>query len=177
MVNNNLSKTLLLDVDGVVADCSSQVHRFAENLFLRRLPKPATWTSWEFSAALELTPHEAGQFYEQVKHSGVADHITFYPGAREIVHELCDAFDLVFVTSHWKQYPAWVPARERLLEEFKRPIIFTHEKWRVHGEYLCDDHPKNLEQGSFYPLLFDASHNKTSTLHRVYSLRELLEYK
>lgn len=170
-------KTLLLDVDGCIADCSSPVHSFAQNLLGRELPLPSTWAAWDHVEAMGLNPEEAELFHTSIKRSYVADFIDLYEGADASVRRLIEAFDLVFVTAQWRQYDAWVPARERLLEPFGRPVIFTHEKWRVQGQILCDDNPDNLVRGDFCPILFDATHNQSSEIQRIFSLDELLPLK
>jgi 5'(3')-deoxyribonucleotidase len=174
-----MKKVLLLDVDGVIADCSSPVHSFAENLLGRPLPDPASWTAWDHAEAMDLNKDEARAFHIGIRYSGIANEITFYPGAREIVHELARAFDLVFVTAEWKGMDSWVPARQRLLEPFSCDVIFTHAKHRVKGDILIDDRRENVEHedNKSRSFLFDRSYNRASTQKRIFSLKEILEHK
>lgn len=169
-------KRLLLDCDGVIADCSTPVHRFAQDLLKRELPHPETWTSWDHAEAMGLAFHEARKFHEHILTSDVCWDIALFPGADETIYKLMENFELVFVTSHWRRYPDWVPARERLLSDFNCPIVFTHDKHLVHGDLLVDDHPKNLLRTLAKPILFDATHNRGSEIYRIYSLEELLEH-
>lgn len=169
-------KTLLLDCDGVVLNCSAAVHSFAQTLLGRTLPDPDDWIAWEHADALGLTPAESALFHAEIVRSNVAQQIDFYPGAEEAVRELADVFDLVFVTAHWKGYPDWVPARDRILSRFNRPIVYTHDKQRVVGDILCDDKAATIEHGGPWEgILFSRPHNTTSTARaRVSSLPEIL---
>lgn len=170
-----MTKRLLLDCDGVICDCSTPVHRFAEKLLRRKLPLPSEWLDWEHSVAMRMTPDETRDFNHEIKKSDVAFEIQFLPGAEETVHKLIKKFEVVFVTAGWKYYPAWVPAREHLLEPFNCPVIFTHHKHMVMGDMLVDDKPANLLQTFAEPVLFDAPHNRaTDGMQRIFSLEEIL---
>lgn len=168
-------KRLLLDVDGVLADCSTPVHQFAQKLLRRPLPRPETWQHFAFDAAMSMTPEESRDFQTEILRSDVAWNVQFFPGAENLVWDLMEKFEVVFVTAGWKQMPAWVVAREQLLEQFRCPVIFTHDKHLVHGDLLVDDKPSNLMLTHAEAILFDAPYNQTHTLHRrIHSLKELL---
>lgn len=172
-----MTRTLLLDVDGVLADCSTTVHSFAQTLLGRKLPPPSSWTAWDHAEAMGLSEYEALQFERNIRQSNMAYDIPFYEGAEEVVHELKAAFDLVFVTAEWKHMAAWVPARQRLLAPFNCDVIYTHAKHRVKGEILVDDRIENVESNKERALLFDRGWNRASTHQRIFSLKEILEHK
>jgi 5'(3')-deoxyribonucleotidase len=168
-------KTLLLDVDGVIADCATAVHAFTENLVKRRLPPPSHWSTWIFEDSMGLSYDESELFKHKIKQSDVAQRIRLYPDALEQVFDLKNLYDVVFVTAHWDGYPAWVPARDELLAPFHRPIIHTHHKHCVQGDILLDDRASTLERGGpWKPLLFDRPWNQDSKVTRIRSLKELL---
>jgi 5'(3')-deoxyribonucleotidase len=169
-----MKKTLLLDCDGVICDCSAPIHRFAENLLGRPLPAPEDWKCWDHTKAMNMSAAEAQAFHRYIIHSGVAQQIELFPDALQQVCALTEKYDVVFVTSHWRYYPDWVPCRERLLDRFDLPIVFTHHKHLVHGHVLCDDNPENLTKFSGEVRLFDAPHNRSSGIKRILSLEELL---
>lgn len=172
-------KRLLLDVDGVIANCASPVHRFAQKLLRRPLPGPETWTSWDHDTAMGLTAEESRDFHREIKKSDVAFDIQFYENAEQTVEKLKQAFELVFVTAHWHYYPAWVPARDHLLEPFNVPVVYTHSKNLVFGDYLVDDRASTIEAGGpWRGLLFRRPWNSFSKYHDVvHSLEEVLELK
>lgn len=171
-------KTLLLDVDGVVADCATPVHNFAQRYIERDLPTPAEWRDFDFSISMGLSPVESALFRRNILNSDVAWQIDLYPGAARSVNKLCKAFEVVFVTSHWANYPAWVPARDELLARFGRPIVYTHDKWLVRGDYLVDDRPLTLSdtRGQWAPVRFVRPWNMNVLGLCVSTLDQLLQY-
>lgn len=171
-----MKKTLLLDCDGVLCDCATPVHRFAQKLLRRELPGPELWTAWDHSQAMGLTQLEAHDFHNEIKCSDVAFDIRFYEGAEELVHQLKQVFDVVFVTAPWKWYVSWVPARDHLLEPLGCPIIYTHEKYRVLGDFLIDDRASTIEKGGpWRGILYRRPWNSTSKYEDVIeNLEEVL---
>ncbi len=175
---------LLLDVDGVIADCSSAVHAFAENLFKRQLPHPDGWHCWDHPEAMGLTRDEAILFNEVALVSKFPQEIALYPGARESVLGLLEHFSIVFVTSRWFGNQYWVPARDQLLQQFACPVIYTDPRYpgsksHLTGLILLDDRAATIEGGGNWTgVLLDRSYNKESkTEYRVKNLWELIGLK
>jgi 5'(3')-deoxyribonucleotidase len=163
-------RTVLLDVDGVLANTGAAIHAYAERWFGRSFPKPETWQSYSFFQALGLTDLEAQAFDNMLR---VTDEIgwtiTPYPGACAFVETLAAHRDVVFVTAPWGGLKHWVVARDSFLRNhFGRyvDVIYTGAKHRVHGDALLDDHPETiLKQPATASLLsrgvlFDRPYNR-----------------
>lgn len=171
-----MKKVLLCDVDGVIADCATQIHAFAEELFERQFPTPDKWYDWNHEDALGLTPEEAGYFHRCALVSDFPHYIKLYPGAAELVHELKEAYDVVFLTAPWRGNSSWVVARENLLQQFDCDIVFTSAKHRVPGDILCDDKQLTIERGGpWRGLLYTRPWNLKSNMPRISCLSELLK--
>lgn len=172
-------KTVLLDVDGVIADCMTPVHRAAEGILGRPLPRPDQWEHFEFKDALQLDSREDELLHQALlSDDRVGREILLYPGAYKFVKTLSRHADVVFVTSHWRRMPHWVPARDALLENCfpGLDIVYTHSKTRVLGDVLVDDKPKNILENRHRGLLFSRPWNRHAVgLKRVESYEQILE--
>lgn len=175
-----IKPVLLLDVDGVIADCSTAVHEFAERLLGRKLHHPDVWHAWEHPEALGLNEEETRLFQHCARASEFPYHIEIYPGADEAVFTLKEHFDVCFVTAAWRDNKHWVHARDALLEPFGCDVVYTHAKHRVAGNFFCDDKVENVLRGAHgtVNILFERSYNKHATgiTYRVKSLLELVDY-
>jgi 5'(3')-deoxyribonucleotidase len=85
------------------------------------------------------------------------------PGSQEVIKELNDVFDL-FVVSAAMEFPQSLTEKyEWLLEHFPfihwQQIIFCGSKRPVSGDFMIDDHLKNLKHFNGEKLLFTATHN------------------
>lgn len=171
-------KTLLLDVDGVIADCASAVHNWAGRRFGREFAPPASWETYDFATNLSLSSEEASEFYRKILNSKIPRSIHLYPDAEASVKALKQHFDVVFVTSHWRKMPDWVYYRDELLEPFDCDIVYTHNKSRVVGDILCDDKASILEAGGPWKgVLFNRPWNRHSVYDtRIDHLWELIGY-
>lgn len=174
------TKTLLLDVDGVVADCATQIHKFAQNLLGRQVPTPDAWEHYDFTQSLKLSEQEEEMFFAAAKHAYFPRLIELYPGAFTQVQALKRRYDIAFVTSPWSGNPIWQFARTCLLDEFELPVIHIDkdQKYRIRGDVLVDDRPETLERGggSWHGILFSQPWNRHSSYpHRISSLDELLD--
>jgi 5'(3')-deoxyribonucleotidase len=172
-------RTVLLDCDSVILDCSSAVHAAAEQILGCSIRHPSTWQHFEFDEAMSLTPQEAEYFYREIQlHPTLGYDIELYPGAKEFVLELSKTRDIVFVTAHWRGIEHWVTARDKLLHE-NFPgfdVVYTHAKYRVVGDVLLDDKPENIDMNPARGWLFDQPWNRTRRdLRRVCSYSEALE--
>lgn len=156
--------TVLLDVDDVLADCSPVVHKFAEELFDRILPGPATWFSYEFAEGMGLSKEEGELFEEMCKRASFPWRIDLNHGAKEFVEDLLDAdVDVCFVTKPWGGLACWVPAREQLLATHfpTLDVIYTGAKERVQGDVLLDDSPHNIRKNLARAVIFHRPWNST----------------
>jgi 5'(3')-deoxyribonucleotidase len=173
-------KTILIDVDGVLADCATPVHTAAERIVGRRLPTPDVWYHFSFGPSLGLTKQEDDYLHLTLrKEDNIGWKIDFYDGACEFVAKLGRDFDLAFVTTHWMGMGSWVPARDNLLRNYFPDIavVYCKEKWRVQGDWLIDDRAETIAENKERGILFSQPWNRKAdkTFLRARSYEEVLE--
>lgn len=172
-------RTVLLDVDGVIADCAAAVHRAAEQILERPVPGPHTWEHFDFHSAMSLGREDAARFRAGIqRHSTLGHDIELFPGAQEFVLKLAETRDVVFVTAHWRGLDHWVSARDKLLNDAFPgfDVVYTHAKHRVIGDSLLDDKPENIDANAARGWLFDQPWNRhRKDLWRVRNYAEALE--
>jgi 5'(3')-deoxyribonucleotidase len=174
-------KTILLDCDGVLADCATPIHRAAERALGRSLPTPKDWFDFEFHISMGLDDGERFRLYEHIHEEDcVGWHVAPYLGAVDFVEDLLVAgYDVAAVTAHWTLGGVlghWVPARCELIKEcfFDIPVVFTHHKARVRGDFLLDDgaHNASVERGILFDQPWNRNHDHP---RRARSYAEVLE--
>lgn len=141
--------TILVDVDGVIADIATPVYKLARKLTGRKLPKPETWNTYDFADALKLTRNEREYFAREVRRqNNLGWRVEFLPNAHNFLEHLAMGHEVVFVTAPWIGLEHWVEARMSLLETYlgrkKFSIVFTKDKHLVKGDWLIDDHYENI---------------------------------
>lgn len=175
---------ILLDVDGVIADCDTQVWKAAKRLFKRKFPPPASWRHYEFPQALGLSRNEGQFFMKQLeKEDRLGWSIGFYNGAQSFTEHLSmEGHEVVFCTAPWRGMCHWVEARYGLLEHFlgrqRYSIVFTHDKHLVDGDWLIDDKWENLaktpERGILFAHLRNEQHHQYAN-HVVRNYADILK--
>ena len=85
------------------------------------------------------------------------------PGAQEVIAELNETFEL-YIVSAAMEFPQSLGEKyEWLREHFPfiqwSQIIFCGSKKTISGDFMIDDHLKNLDNFSGEKLLFTATHN------------------
>ena len=162
-------KTLLLDVDGVIADVATPVYKVAESICARPLPPPDQWQHHVFHLAMDLSSTEFELFDRAMRFDDdIGWKIDLYPGAEDFVKEVSKSYDVCFVTAQWKRMNHWVVSRENLLSEYFPDIdvIFTHQKFRVRGDILVDDQPDHVVSVQSRGVLFDRPWNRNFKAER-----------
>lgn len=158
-----MMKTVLLDVDEVLVDCCTPVHKRAQRYFNRELPNPNVAETCEFTEALGLTAQDWKDFEWDLRRENILGYLVdWYPGAEDFVHELTKFCKVHFVTAHWKGLPCWVPARDALLGRAfpDLPVTYTHHKELVSGDFLLDDRPKNIIANKNRAIVWDRTWNR-----------------
>lgn len=139
-----MNDRILIDVDGVLADSTSQVlnaiHALTGLAFL-----PEHVTDWSYAEALGLTEEDERQAWELV---GEDLDFPLYPGAVEAVADLALIADVVFVTSPHPAIPGWVNARDAWLDKHfgDVPVVHTNHKYLIPGRVLIDDKLSNVTE-------------------------------
>lgn len=170
--------TIALDVDGVLVDCTVEIHNFAEHLLNRPLPRPDSWRHFDFSDAMQLNQAERMYFNAQIVKSSIPEKFAWYPGAVDFVSELAEHFDVYFLTAPWPGFPAWVPSREKTLKSAfpDVDIVFAHAKTRCRFDVLLDDKVENVVAAQHRGVLFSRPWNSSSTLpNRVATYEEFIK--
>lgn len=172
---------LLLDVDGVIADCETAIHDFAQDVLERDLPLPATWTDFAFEKSMGMSETETTLFYNKCRHEFDPRTIKLFPYAHDVIFDLKEIATVVFCTSPWEHMFEWMPVRAQLLAPFSCGVVHTHDKWLIGGDYLLDDKFETIQRGSSYwkGLLWDRPWNHKNTCpedaERVYTWDRVVE--
>jgi 5'(3')-deoxyribonucleotidase len=137
--------TILLDVDGVLADTHGAGARLLETI----APGAFDPRAWDFGTS-KLTQEERDAFWAGFGAPGFCAGLEPYPGAIDFVEHI--PHRVVFVTSPFNTSPTWMHERQEwLLHHFKnvlrgdcKNIVHANEKSHVFGHVLIDDKPSNV---------------------------------
>jgi len=169
-------RTVLLDVDGVIADFATPFHALAEEVLRRTLPPPAEWKYHHSETSMGLSEHETKSVLFAARDLHWAESIGLYPGAKKGVLKLLGMADIVFVTAPWEHHPTWCHARRKLLREHFPgvDVIHTAAKHRVKGDFLVEDNATCLIRGGPWTgLLYRRPWNESVTYNTVYDWEDV----
>lgn len=143
--------TILLDVDGVLADFVSAFLDVVREQ-LGRSYQPEDVTSFGIANSLRLSKEDFDRCALIVGEPGFCAGLGIYPGAIEGVAHLRSIAEVYIVTSPWNSNPTWTHDREAWLERhFGIPhsrVIHTSAKHLVRGDFLIDDKTETLQRWS-----------------------------
>ncbi len=147
-----MKPTLLIDVDGVLADFTTATLEVVHQLTGRRY-EASSVTTWEvFDSIPEAEAMSA--VYDVIKGEGGCMGIPVYPGAKEGISLIRKRVHLVAVTTPFIGSKTWVHERFKWLEEHfqirAKDVIFAKNKSRVHGDFFLDDKPEHVEDWISY---------------------------
>lgn len=136
--------TVLLDVDGVLADFSGELLRWVGPQYTR-----AQLTEWDLTKALGIENRQH-LFDEYASEPGFCESLPVLEGAQDFVEELRKVADVVIVTSPYSAARLWTFERLRWLERHfgisKYDVIFAKRKYLVKGDVMIDDGPHNIDE-------------------------------
>lgn len=164
-----MTRTILLDVDGVLADFVGAYLSLLE----RELGIVATReqvTDFDIGASLGLTSAQSSQMKRAIGScEGLARCLAVYPGAVFGLRELEKLGEVYIVTSPWNSNPTWTHDREHWLRaNFGIPhsrVIHTSAKYLVRGDVFIDDKTtavakwRNEHPGKL-PVVWSTPHNR-----------------
>lgn len=154
-------KRILIDMDDVLADASGRFVEYCVNRLGRSVTKDLLkGPNW--SAAVDI---HADTVKSWVHEPGFFRGMTVMPDAQEVVKKLMEQYE-VFIVSAAIEFPNSLKEKVEWLAEYFpfidwRYIVLCGHKWMIEGDYLIDDHEKNLSTFRGTPILFDAPHNQT----------------
>ena len=136
-----MKPTVLLDVDGILADFTTAALRVV-HAKTGRMYKPSDVKTWDLFDSIP-EPAAKAAVYAEMKEPGGCSSIPLYPEALEGIARLSQDAEIVIVTSPWKGSDTWAGERERWLEEHFGAhishVIHARQKERVHGDIFVDD--------------------------------------
>jgi 5'-nucleotidase len=177
LINNKYKKTLLLDMDDVTVDQSlTWVKRLYEKTGV--LYNRDEWAGWQLSNY--LPSDVVHMIFEEInKEPGFFRQLPAKEGAIEGIRQLCDYYDIVFVTAseHYAYEDKYYWIVENLPFLPKPNLILTHRKDLIMGDIFVDDGPHNLINSPVKTkVIFDGPWNRhLNQFPRVHHWNQLIE--
>jgi len=172
-----MTRRILLDVDGVLADFVTPAAKWARRNGHRNAYHD-NCTKWDVLESWGLQAFQP-QFDQFCSRKGFCKSLPVYPGAVEFVEQLRRLGEVIVVTSPLSCSPYWCHERTIWLAEHfgfrSKDVIFAKRKELVCGDVLIDDGPHNLETFANFRLLLDRPWNRESTPPRTLRRRNYQE--
>jgi 5'-nucleotidase len=152
-------KRLIVDMDDVLADATGQFIDFYEKEFGVRVSRE----SMNHKDEMERFPDNHEAVYNFTFRNGFFRTMTVNEHSQEVMKALNEKYE-VFIVSSAMEFPNSLSEKfEWLGEHFSflhwRQFVFCGRKTIVHGDYMIDDLPHNLETFNGEKILFSAPHN------------------
>jgi 5'-nucleotidase len=152
-------KRLIVDMDDVMADATGQLINFYEREFGVRVTRESLNHQDE---GIGFPGHKEVVMQFPFR-DGFFKNMEINPNCQEIVQELNKKYEL-FIVSAAMEFPQSLPEKLWWLKEHFpflgwKQFVFCGSKAVVHGDYMIDDLPHNLERFNGEKFLFTAPHN------------------
>jgi 5'(3')-deoxyribonucleotidase len=165
-------KRILIDMDEVIAEVYPKFLDIYEQEFGRRPEQAEFWGKKIYDMP------GAERIREYLHHPGFFADLPVIQDSQDVIRELMDNYE-VFINSAAMEFRHSLQEKYDWLQmhfpfiPFKN-VIFCGDKRALRGDYMIDDHTKNLRSFQGTPLLFTASHNAFETeFIRVNSWQEV----
>lgn len=150
-MDRNYEPRILIDVDGVLADFMGAVLSFVNTRHGTNFNHHDMYDDFR----VVIKEYHTQELENFIKSEGFCQMLKVLPGAIEGVQKLRDlGWDIMFVTSPYKDAPTWAYDRMKWLERYfgatREDVIFARNKKYVHGVTLIDDLPRNCIEWSRY---------------------------
>jgi 5'-nucleotidase len=168
-------KRILIDMDEVIADVYPKFLDIFEREFGRR-PAPD-----EFYGKKIYDLPDAARIRDYLHEPGFFRDLPLMPDCCEVIRELSEHYE-IFINSAAMEFRHSLSDKyDWLQEHFSfipwRNVIFCGDKRALKGDFMIDDHVKNLRHFQGTPLLFTASHNvHESDFVRLNNWQEVRRY-
>ncbi|HLO43501.1 MAG TPA: hypothetical protein VK175_04145 [Leadbetterella sp.] len=168
-------KTIIIDMDDVLADASARILEIFNELNNTNISKDF-FDNRDFYEFINSNGHKT--YRHRLFDPGFFGGLEVMPDAQEVVKELAAKHN-VYVVSAATEFPNSLKEKyDWMAEHFPfiswRNFMLCGDKSIVKGDIMIDDHEKNLKSFDGEKLLFDAMHNKLLTgYHRVHDWQEV----
>jgi len=150
-------KRILIDMDEVMADVIPKFEKIYEREMGRKISREEYWGRkiYESPEAKHLRDflHEKGFFAD----------LPVMPDCIDVIQELMERYEIFIVTSAMEFKYSFEDKYNWLQKNFPfihwRNFVFCGQKGMIKGDYMIDDHVRNIESFKGHGLLFTASHN------------------
>lgn len=172
-----MQKRLIVDMDDVLADATGQLIDLYEKEFGVRVSRESMNNKEE----REKFPDHHEAVYRFVFRKDFFRTMPVTEHSQEVMETLNKKYEL-FVVSAAMEFPNSLSEKlEWLNEHFPflhwKQFVFCGKKSIVHGDYMIDDLPHNLETFNGEKLLFSAPHNLQYThFKRVHGWKEVGDF-
>ncbi len=148
-------------MDEVIADVYPKFLDIFEREFGRRPDRSEFWGKKIYDIP------GADHIRSFLHHKGFFADLPVMPGSQAVVRELMERYE-VFINSAAMEFRYSLPDKYDWLQEHFpfvpwRNVVFCGDKRALSGDYMIDDHVKNLRAFKGVPLLYTASHNALET--------------
>ena len=176
-------KTVLVDMDGVIADFEQGFEKAISRKFpdLKLIPLTERKIFYCDVQYAESYPHLADEFPKIAVEPGFFRNLPLMQGAKEGLEVLNERYNLFICSSPMRDYHNCVREKYEWVEEhfgfdLTKKIILTRDKTLVHGSVLIDD--KAVIRGCMRPtwkhVVFDQPYNShTQTEFRLTSWKDI----
>ena len=150
-------------MDEVIADPMGEMIRWYNDQYGSEPDKTKMVGSWVKGFPEEHQP----MIMERIKSAGFFRHLPVMVDAVDVLRRLNERYE-VFIVSAAMEFPNSLKDKyDWLMEHFPfltwKQIALTGSKDLVFGDFMIDDHVKNLENFKGKPYLYTSAHNLTVT--------------
>ena len=151
---------IIIDMDEVIADPMGEMIEW----YRKEYKQEVDWDKMLVGSWVKGFPDQHQSLVmDRIQSPGFFRHLPVMEDSVDIIRELNRRYE-VFIVSAAMEFPNSLKDKlEWLLEHFPfltwKQVALTGSKDLVHGDYMIDDHVKNLKGFKGKPYLFTAAHN------------------
>ena len=154
---------IIIDMDEVIADPMGEMIRWYNDQYGAEPDKDKMAGSWVKGFPEEHQP----LIMERLRSPGFFRHLPVMEDAVDVLRRLNERYE-IFIVSAAMEFPNSLKDKyDWLMEHFPffswKQIALTGSKDLVFGDFMIDDHVKNLKNFKGKPYLYTSAHNLTVT--------------